>query len=360
MRRVILPVLVVLVLAGAGCAKKKKKDKLKTSIKPKGGTYFPGTQVDVTISANRQNVTVYYRIAGGSWTSGDAPVSFQVTGNDGDNIDVDWYAEQKDPTTGDVVATDASEQNPHSVTFYFRDNPPTVSIRPSSGDYSQRMTITISASDDDKSGTLTLYWQTSDDGQNWSAEESKSGTGSVSTTVDWSQGYEFHVKARAVDSTGHQAGPVQCDYYLKFDFQGMCQELLNLINQERQNQGANPLQWHSAMASACQDHAKQSYIAGTDGQPMTPGADGKILWDDGSGTPYRFDQNQYQINIFGFGLKNPDLDSAQKVVDYLKQWGQGIWNKMMDPQYEYFGAGCYFDPKGSNNNWYWVIMLGYK
>jgi len=366
MCRVVLCVLVALTLTGVGCQKKEKKDKLKTSITPKGGTYFPGTQVDVTISANRQNVTIYYRVAGGSWVSGDAPVSFQVTGNDGDDIEVNWYAEQKDPNTGDVVARDANEQKPHTVTFYFRDNPPTVTISPRSGNYSQRMTITISASDDDGSRTLTLEYQTSKDGQNWSSTTTVTGTQNVSATVDWTDGYEFHVRARATDSKG-QSTPsptdwVQNDYYLKFDFQSMCQDLLTLINQERQNQGIAPLQWHSAMADACQEHAKQSYIGNTDGLPTTPGADGKILWDDGSGTPYRFDRNQHKINISGTGFRDPDLYSAQKAVEYLQQWVQNMWSKLMDPQYQYLGAGCYFDPKGSNNNnnWYWVILIGYR
>jgi len=354
MRKVAVVLCIALVAFSFGCHKKKKKDKLKTSITPNGGTFFPDTTINFTIKANRQNVTIHYRIGGSDWSSDSAPVSGSVTGGDGEDVVVEWYAEQIDPNTNEVIATDGSESSPHSATFHFRDNPPNVNINPASGDYSERMTISISASDDDPSGTLTLEYQTSEDGQNWSPTETVTGSQYISTTVDWTDGYQFHVKARATDSSGQQTSWVQRDYYLEIDFDKLCHELLDIINTERDKNGLNPLTWNGAFASACKEHAEQLYLGNApDAMPTTPGADGKVIFNSqGNNYPTRA---KFNMSVFGTGVKGSQYGDAQSVANILVQ---NMSQYFLDSSYTDFGAGCYFDPRGSNPDWYWVILLG--
>ena len=346
MRYLLGVLLVAVMVVGCTTKKEKKEDQFRTKITPEGGTYVNGVSVTVTITANRDGAVIYYDVGGAGQQQANYPpgASFQVTGSD-ETITVTWHGEWTDPNSGMTY-----EEAERSVDFVFEPDtePPSVSISPSSGTYSSRMDISITANDNDPNATVTLEWRTAEDGGAFSAWQSTTGTGSASTSVSWTSGYRLDVEAKASDSNGNQSATQSRYYIYQIDYSAMAREVMDLINQERDNQGVDPLNWNSTIGDACQEHAEQLSLAdAADGMPNTQGADGKTLWDRLS---------SLSMNKWATGIKDANTDTAEKFVNLL-MGSASIKAVLLDPTYT--DCGCGVVRNSSSGDWYWSLCLAY-
>jgi len=265
---------------------------LTTTCTPNGGTYLNGSTVDVTLTVNRTGATIHYGVddpdAGSTATD---TVTFQVTGSD-TTVTVYFWSEWTDPDTGNVEFENGG--TPKEVTFEFTNDvsPPTISIEPAGGVFGDRADvnpITITATDAETN--VTIHYRTQEDSGGWSDWQTAGGTALTEThQLTWQDTViVFEVEAYAEDETGKTSATVSQTY--EFDLDAMARKVLDLINQKREEQSIDPLQWDQGLADACKEHAEQLALAidnGGDPSKFSPGdegADGKKLLDR---TNYKF------------------------------------------------------------------------
>lgn len=126
-------------------------------------------------------------------------------------------------------------------------------------------------------------------------------------------------------------------------------EVLNLINQERNNAGLSPLLWHPQLDSAAEGHSQDMALQDFRGHT---GSDGSSISDRITAAGYEWSQVAENI---GAGYATPEA--------VVQGWMNSPPHRahIMDPNLEHIGVGYYYlenDTGSENWNHYWTLTFG--
>jgi uncharacterized protein YkwD len=193
---------------------------------------------------------------------------------------------------------------------------------------------------------ITVKYTTTNDGTTpedpRTSGSSQTGTGD-GVTVPWSGG-TLKIRAYAIDQAGNESTVKSATFTV--DSAAGPQQVLALINEQREAQSLQPMNWNVAWAAACAGHSEQIYI-GENGSGL--GGEGSLVarwslddpekrqlmdFDDDPSTGYFI---QAQAVAIGFHASGP--------VEFFNiMWGSPqIQEYLLDPAATHLGCGFYGD-----------------